>query len=82
VTTLEAGFLVRLTRNDRYLVPLAGLEPAACCLGDVSAQTLCRGANFQVTIDRRAKGILWCWWPSLVGHRRLYCPHQINVQRR
>ena len=21
----------------RFLVPLAGLEPAACCLGDVSA---------------------------------------------
>ena len=66
----------------RFLVPLAGLEPAACCLGDVLVYTLCRSAKFQVTSDRRAKVILWCWRPSLVGHRRLYCPHQINVQRR
>jgi hypothetical protein len=64
------------------LVPLAGLEPAACCLGDGSAQTLCRSAKFLVAYDRRAKVILWCWRPSLVGRRRLYCPHQINVQRR
>ena len=44
---------------------LAGLEPATCCLGDVSVWTLCRSTNFQVTIDRRAKVILCCWRPSL-----------------
>ena len=40
-------------------MPLAGLEPAGCCLGDVSAWTLCRSANFQVAIVRRAKVILF-----------------------
>jgi len=40
-------------------VPLAGLEPATCCLGDVSAQTLCRSANFLVASERGAKIILW-----------------------
>jgi hypothetical protein len=37
---------------------LAGLEPAACCLGDVSVETLCRTANSLVAYDREAKVIL------------------------
>jgi hypothetical protein len=34
-------------------VPLAGLEPAACCLGDVSAQTLCSATNLLVGSERQ-----------------------------
>ena len=68
------AFLPPLTCSDVCLVPLAGLEPATCCLGDGSAQTLCRSAKFQVTSDRRAKVILWCWRPSLVGHRACTAP--------
>src|SRR5829696_5677370 len=42
--------------TPRFLpVPLAGLEPATCCLGDVSAQTLCSIAKLQVSSERRAK---------------------------
>jgi hypothetical protein len=40
-------------------VPLAGLEPATCCLGDVLAQTLCSIANLLVGTNREAKVILW-----------------------
>ena len=39
-------------------MPLAGLEPAACCcLGDGWVQTLCSIANFLVAGDHRAKVI-------------------------
>jgi hypothetical protein len=38
--------LVRGPSGLRFLVPLAGLEPATCCLGDGSAWALCRSANF------------------------------------
>ena len=38
-------------------MPLAGLEPAAWCLGDVSVQTLCRSAKVLVASDRGAKVI-------------------------
>jgi hypothetical protein len=30
----EDGFLAQLTCDNGSFVPLAGLEPAACCLGD------------------------------------------------
>ena len=43
-----------LTCNGLHLVPLAGLEPAACCLGDVPVQTLCRSGNDLVAYDREA----------------------------
>jgi hypothetical protein len=43
------------------LAPLAGLEPATCCLGDVSAWALCPSAKFLVASDRKAKVIRWCW---------------------
>jgi hypothetical protein len=39
-------------------VPLAGLEPAACCLGDVSAWTLCSAALYLVVSDRGPKVIV------------------------
>jgi hypothetical protein len=58
MTTPGASLLTRLTCNDGWLVPLAGLEPATCCLGDVSAQTLCSNAKLLVTSDRRAKVIV------------------------
>ena len=32
----EDGFLAQLTCDNGSFVPLAGLEPAACCLGDGS----------------------------------------------
>jgi hypothetical protein len=35
-------------------VPLAGLEPATCCFGDVSAQTLCRSAKLLVSSERNS----------------------------
>src|SRR5918995_3149958 len=54
----------------RVLVPLAGLEPATCCLGDVSVQTLCRSAKLLVVSDRGAKVILWCWRLSSLGESR------------
>jgi hypothetical protein len=38
-------------------VPLAGLEPAACCLGDVPAWTLCWSLDLLVSGDREAKVI-------------------------
>jgi hypothetical protein len=37
---------------------LAGLEPATCCLGDVSAQTLCCTTKFLVSSNREAKVIV------------------------
>jgi hypothetical protein len=40
------------------LVPLAGLEPATCCSGDGSPQTLCSAANLLVGGDREAEVIL------------------------
>jgi hypothetical protein len=42
----------------RFRVPLARLERATCCLGDVSAQTLCSITNSLVSRDRRAKVIV------------------------
>jgi hypothetical protein len=53
-----------LTCGDECLVPLAGLEPAACCLGDVSVQTLCQSAKLLVVSDRGAKVILWWMCPQ------------------
>jgi hypothetical protein len=44
---------------SRFLVPLAGLEPATCCLGEVSVKTLCRSAKVLVVSDRKAKVISW-----------------------
>src|SRR5215218_6663960 len=38
---------------------LAGLEPATCCLGDVSVQTPCRSAKLLVASDHGAKVIRW-----------------------
>jgi hypothetical protein len=46
----------RAVDGDRD-VPLAGLEPATCCLGDVSAQTLCSSEKWLVSSDRGAKVI-------------------------
>ena len=67
----------------QFLVPLAGLEPAACCLGDVPVQTLCRSAKFLVASDRGLKVILWCWRPfSLVGSRSLDRPPNQPPERR
>jgi hypothetical protein len=48
----------------RFLVPLAGLEPATCCLGDGSAQTLCYIAKLLVSSDREPKVI----WSSVVNN--------------
>ena len=48
-----------LTCNGLHLVPLAGLEPAACCLGDVRVQTLCRSTKVLVARERGAKVIRW-----------------------
>ena len=50
--------LAPLTCDDECSVPLAGLEPATCCLGDGSAQTLCSTAKLLVTSDRGAKVIV------------------------
>jgi hypothetical protein len=47
-----------LTCSDEGLVPLAGLEPAACCLGDVSAQTLCSTTKLLVSSERKLKVIV------------------------
>jgi hypothetical protein len=49
------------------LVPLAGLEPATCCLGDVWVQTLCRTANLLAVRERNAKVILWGGRPFSLG---------------
>jgi hypothetical protein len=54
----------------QFLVPLAGLEPATCCLGDVWVQTLCRSANLLVGGERGAKVIVssapryWSRYPA------------------
>jgi hypothetical protein len=54
----------RIQAFDLLLVPLAGLEPATCCLGDVSVLTPCRSAKLLVVGERGAKVILWVLAPS------------------
>jgi hypothetical protein len=53
----------------QFLVPLAGLEPATCCLGDVSVYTLCSSTNFLVVSHRGVKVIS----SSLTGYSELAC---------
>ena len=53
----RANLLSRLTCDDGRLAALAGLEPATCCLGDGSAQTLCSSEKWLVSSDRGAKVI-------------------------
>jgi hypothetical protein len=57
VTTLARGLLSPFDLRRWTFVPLAGLEPATCCLGDGSAQTLCSTTNLLVGGDREAKVI-------------------------
>ena len=57
MTTLSREPPTRLTAT-LDVGALAGLEPAACCLGDVSAQTLCSPANLLVSSERKLKVIV------------------------
>jgi hypothetical protein len=61
------GRLIWTELQRWMLVLLAGLEPAACCLGDVWVQTLCRTANLLVVRKRNAKVILWGGRPFSLG---------------
>ena len=58
VTTPAPRRSNRLTCGDGCPVPLAGLEPAACCLGDVSVKTLCRSVKVLVSSERKLKVIV------------------------
>ena len=71
-----------LTCGDGCLVPLAGLEPATCWLGDVWVQTLCRTAKLLVIGEREAKVILWVLPAVLTRPQgRVYRRHQIHFRR-
>jgi hypothetical protein len=60
----EDGFLAQLTCDNGSFVPLAGLEPAACCLGDNCQSSVLYGpvgsSQVRLVDDSGESGLVGC----------------------